>query len=95
MPKKQDGNMEKLQEREAKIIQLERDTDLTALLFITRELGKLEGILSNQDVTDSRLERVKDDLSQTYDRLIDKVGLSENMRLQKLELEQDDYEGDH
>ena len=92
MTKKQDERMETLEEFQAKIIQSEKDATLAALLYITRKLGELEGVISTQSAPDNRLVTAKDDLLRQYYRLIEKVGLRESMELQEQELEKNDDE---
>ncbi len=75
--------------------QAERDLNLTTLVYISRKLGELEGMSSTQAVPDPRIETAKADLFHLYERLIDKVGLSNNMRLQEKELTRVDYEEDY
>ena len=95
MTKKQDEPMETVEKLQAQIIQGERDTNLTSLLFITRELGKLEGISSAHAVPDQRITSVKDDFLRLYESLIEKVGLSESMRMQDQQLEKNHFDHDH
>lgn len=76
-------------------LQAERDLNLTTLVYISRKLGALEGVSSTQAVPDPRITTAKVDLFQLYERLIDMVGLSNNMRLQEKELAREDYEEDY
>ena len=95
MTKKQDEMMDTNEELQAKIIQGERDVNLVSLLFITRELGKMEGITSARAVPDQRIMSVKDDFHRVYESLIEKVGLSEGMKMQEQELEKNYFDHDH
>ena len=90
-----DEKMRTIEEIQSAMIQGQRDSDLASLLFITRQLGKFEGIISTQAVPDHRIASAKDDLLQVSERLIEKVGLSESMRLQEQELEKDHFGDDH
>jgi len=85
--------MESIQECEARFKQAERNTTLASLLYITRELGKLEGYKKALGVLDPRIDEARVNLLGVYERMVEEVELAEHMRQQDEELSRGlDYE---
>ncbi|NQT61663.1 MAG: hypothetical protein HQ556_01785 [Candidatus Marinimicrobia bacterium] len=51
--------------------QLEKDAKLSSLLYVTRKLGEVEGMISAQDVPDKALVTIQKDLKQVYNKLVE------------------------
>jgi len=62
-------------EVKAMMIQHEKDATLPSLLYVTRKLGEVEGVISTQKDPDKALTGVQRDLKQLYDKLVDDAGV--------------------
>ncbi len=60
---------------QAMMIQLQKDTTLPSLLYVTRKLGEVEGMISTQKDPDKALAGVQRDLKQLYDKLVEAAGI--------------------
>jgi len=62
-------------EVKAMMIQHEKDATLPSLLYVTRKLGEVEGVISTQKDPDKALTGVQRDLKQLYDKLVGEAGI--------------------
>ena len=62
-------------EVKAMMIQHEKDATLPSLLYVTRKLGEVEGVISTQKDPDKALAGVQRDLEQLYDKLVGEAGI--------------------
>ena len=59
------------EEVQAMMIQHQKDATLPSLLYVTRKLGEVEGMISTQKDPDKALVSVQGDLKQLYDKMIE------------------------
>jgi len=77
MTKKQDENVETPKEIAALMIQGQKDSILPSLLYVTRKLGEVEGIISTQTDPDEDLVKVKEDFNSVYEKLVETAGIEQ------------------
>jgi len=63
------------EEVKAMMIQLQKNAALPSLLYVTRKLGEVEGIVKMQADPDMALVHIQDDLRQLYDKLVEDAGI--------------------
>mgnify|MGYP006995651612 CR=1 FL=1 len=76
--KKGQDSLEKVmtpEEAKAMMIQYEKEAALPSLLYVTRKLGEVEGMISTQKDPDKALAGVQRDLKQLYDKLVEAAGI--------------------
>jgi hypothetical protein len=56
-------------------LQNQEDAELPSLLYVTRKLGELEGIISTQADADDNLVNVQKDFQQLYDKMVERAGI--------------------
>ncbi|MBC8376207.1 MAG: hypothetical protein H8E26_09170 [FCB group bacterium] len=66
-----------IDEAEAMLIQNQRDSMLLSLLYVTRQLGEIEGIISTQSQPDEKLLKVQKDFERLYERMIEDAGIEQ------------------
>jgi hypothetical protein len=59
----------------ALMLQHQKDATLPSLLYVTRKLGEVEGLISSQTHPDKALVDVHEDLKLLYDKLIEDAGI--------------------
>ncbi len=64
-----------VEEVNAMMIQHQKDATLPSLLYVTRKLGEVEGILSVQSEPETALLGIQGDLKRLYDKLVEDVGI--------------------
>jgi hypothetical protein len=69
------GKLIESDESQHTLIQHQKDALLPSLLFVTRKLGEVEGILSVQSEPETALIGIQGDLKRLYDKLVDDVGI--------------------
>ncbi len=57
------------------MIQQQKEAALPSLLYVSRKLGEVEGILSVQSEPETALIAVQGDLKRLYDKLVDDAGI--------------------
>ncbi len=55
--------------------QLQKDATIPSLLFVTRKLGEVEGVISVQVDPDGALVDVQKDFKLLYDKLVEDAGI--------------------
>jgi|APSaa5957512622_1039677.scaffolds.fasta_scaffold16540_4 hypothetical protein len=63
------------EELEAMMIQLQKDATLPSLLYVTRKLGEVEGMISQQTHPDETLVGVREDLNSLYGKIVEEAGI--------------------
>jgi len=66
-----------LDEVKAMMIQDEKDAALTSLLYVSRKLGEVEGVISIQEDPDKAQVDVQEDLKHLYNKLVEKAGVEQ------------------
>lgn len=66
-----------LKELKAMMIQAEKDAVLISLLYVSRKLGEVEGVISTQVDPDKTLVDIQEDLNRLYDTLIESAGVEQ------------------
>ena len=56
-------------------LQNQKDSELPSLLYVTRKLGEVEGLLSTQADADDNLVNVQKDFQRLYDTMVEKAGI--------------------
>jgi hypothetical protein len=56
-------------------LQNQKDSELPSLLYVTRKLGEVEGILSTQADADDNLVNVWKDFQRLYDKMVERAGI--------------------
>jgi hypothetical protein len=56
-------------------LQNQKDAILPSLLYVTRKLGEVEGILSTQADADDKLVNVQKDFQRLYDKMVASAGI--------------------
>ena len=56
-------------------LQNQKDSELPSLLYVTRKLGEVEGILSTQADADDNLVNVWKDFQRLYDKMVGRAGI--------------------
>ena len=56
-------------------LQNQEDAELPSLLYVTRKLGELEGIISTQQDANDNLVNVQKDFQRLYDTMVEKTGI--------------------
>jgi len=59
------------------MIQAEKDAVLISLLYVSRKLGEVEGVISTQVDPDKTLVDIQEDLNRLYDTLIESAGVEQ------------------
>ncbi len=62
-------------EARAMILQYQKDAALPSLLYVSRKLGEIEGMISMQTNPDKALVGVQKDFKQVYDKLSEEAGI--------------------
>jgi hypothetical protein len=75
-PKIEDEVM-KPEEMKTMLSQLSKDSSIQSLLYVTRKLGEIEGIISTQAEPASTLTHVQKDLQSLYDMLVEEAGVEQ------------------
>ena len=57
------------------MIQQQKEAALPSLLYVSRKLGEVEGILSVQSEPETALLGIQGDLKRLYDKLVEDVGI--------------------
>jgi copper chaperone CopZ len=57
------------------ILQNQKDAILPSLLYVTRKLGEVEGIISTQADADDNLVNVQEDFQRLFDTMVEKAGV--------------------
>jgi hypothetical protein len=63
------------EEVESMMIQHQKDAVLPSLLYVTRKLGEVDGMISMQNDPDKTLVDVQRDLNCLYNKLIEEAGV--------------------
>lgn len=58
-------------------IQSQKDAAIQSLLFVTRKLGEIEGIISTQEGSNEDLLKIQNDFLALYDKLAKTIGVQE------------------
>ncbi len=66
------------EEAQALIIQHQKEATLPSLLYVTRKLGEVEGMISMQAGPDENLVNVQKDFTRLYDKLVEKTGVEQS-----------------
>jgi len=69
------GKLMTLKEVKAMMIQLNKDAALPSLLYVTRKLGEVEGMISMQEDPDKALVAIQGDLKRLHSKLVDDAGI--------------------
>jgi len=72
---KQPENVVTPEDVKAMMIQHQKDSTLPSLLYVTRKLDEVEGVISTQVDPDKALVAIQGDLKQLYDKLVDDAGV--------------------
>jgi hypothetical protein len=64
-------------EIETMMIQLQKDAMIPSLLYVTRKLGEVEGMISMQAYPGDDLINVQKDLNRVYDKLVEEAGIEQ------------------
>ena len=75
MASKACNKAETLMNCEALMVQSRKDSAIHSLLYVTRKLGEVEGLVSIQTDPDENLIKVQKDLLGLYDQLIETAGI--------------------
>jgi hypothetical protein len=75
-PKIEDEAM-KREEVMTMLKQLSKDSSFQSLLYVTRKLGEIEGMISMQTEPASTLIHVQNDLQRVYDKLAKEAGIEQ------------------
>jgi len=62
-------------EVKAFMIQHQKDAAFPSLLYVTRKLGEVEGLISMQPDPDEALVNVQSDFKRLYDKLVQDAGI--------------------
>ena len=62
-------------ESKALILKIRNDSTFRSLLYVTRKLGEVEGMISMQAVPNESLINVQSDFKRVYDKLIEESGI--------------------
>jgi len=62
-------------EVKALMIQHQKDATLPSLLYVTRKLGEVEGLISMHKYPDTALVEVQKDFKCLYDKLVEDAGI--------------------
>ena len=60
---------------EAIFLQNQKDAILPSLLYVTRKLGEVEGIISTQSDADEKLIKIQQDFMRLYENMIERAGI--------------------
>ncbi len=64
-----------VEEVNAMMIQHQKNAALPSLLYVTRKLGEVEGMVSQQKNPDEALVGVREDLNSLYGKLVEDAGI--------------------
>ena len=57
------------------MIQQQKEAALPSLLYVTRKLGEVEGVISTQEYPDKPLVAIQRDLKQLLNKLVEDAGI--------------------
>jgi len=77
MTKKSYEKVATSEEIEALVIQNQKDSALQSLLYLTRKLGEVDGIISMQADPDESLVKVQKDFTRVCEKLVETVGIEQ------------------
>ena len=64
-----------VEEVNAMMIQHQKDATLPSLLYVTRKLGEVEGVISTQEYPDKPLVAIQRDFKQLLNKLVEDAGI--------------------
>ena len=64
-----------VEEVKTMMIQQQKDGTLSSLLYVTRKLGEVEGMISMQVTPDKAIVAVQKDFKRLYDKLVEEAGI--------------------
>jgi len=62
-------------EFKALIVQGQKDSAIQSLLYVSKKLGEVEGMISCQTIPDEKLVKVQQDFSRIYQKLVKEAGI--------------------
>jgi len=65
------------EEIKAMMLQQQKDATLPSLLYVSRKLGEVEGVISTQVDPDKALVGIQEDLNDVYDKLVEEAGIEQ------------------